>query len=96
MWVTSTGSRAAGREARTPRLAGACERRARGFLWGALRCKKKNPPRWNPLSAPGASRHIQPLSVPVLSRHIQPLSIPVAQQTCYIERPSGPVALPDV
>jgi hypothetical protein len=34
---TSPGSRAAGREARTPRLAGACERQARVF-GGALRC----------------------------------------------------------
>jgi hypothetical protein len=33
-WVASTGSRAAGREARTPRLVGACERQARGFLGG--------------------------------------------------------------
>jgi hypothetical protein len=31
-WVASTGSRAAGREAQTPRLVGACERQARGFL----------------------------------------------------------------
>jgi hypothetical protein len=30
--VASTGSRAAGREAQTPRLVGACERQARGFL----------------------------------------------------------------
>jgi hypothetical protein len=37
-WVASTGSRAAGREAQTPRLVGACERRARVFLGGALRC----------------------------------------------------------
>jgi hypothetical protein len=37
-WVASTGSRAAGREAQTPRLVGACERQARGFLGGALRC----------------------------------------------------------
>jgi hypothetical protein len=29
---------AAGREAQTPRLVGACERQARGFLGGALRC----------------------------------------------------------
>jgi hypothetical protein len=35
-WVASTGSGAAGEEARTPRLVGACERQARGF-WGA-RC----------------------------------------------------------
>jgi hypothetical protein len=35
-WVASTGSRAAGREAQTPRLVGACERQACGF-WGA-RC----------------------------------------------------------
>jgi hypothetical protein len=46
MEVASTGSRAAGREAQTPRLAGACERQARGFLGGALFCvpcvKKKN------------------------------------------------------
>jgi hypothetical protein len=34
----SHGSRAAGREAQTPRLVGACERQARGFLVGALRC----------------------------------------------------------
>jgi hypothetical protein len=31
MWVASTGSRAAGGEAQTPRLVGACERQARGF-----------------------------------------------------------------
>jgi hypothetical protein len=31
-WVASTGSRAAGREAQTPRLVGACEKQARGFL----------------------------------------------------------------
>jgi hypothetical protein len=37
-WVASTGSRAAGTEAQTPRLAGACEGQARGFLGGALRC----------------------------------------------------------
>jgi hypothetical protein len=37
-WVASTGSRVAGREAQTPRLVGACERQARGFLGGALRC----------------------------------------------------------
>jgi hypothetical protein len=37
-WVASTGSRAAGREAQTPRLGRACERQARGFLGGALRC----------------------------------------------------------
>ena len=37
-WVASTGSRAAGREAQTPRLVGACEKQARGFLGGALRC----------------------------------------------------------
>jgi hypothetical protein len=38
-WVASTGSRAAGRGAQTPRLAGACEGQARGwFLRGALRC----------------------------------------------------------
>jgi hypothetical protein len=37
-WATSTGSRAAGREAQTPRLVGACERQARVFLGGALRC----------------------------------------------------------
>jgi hypothetical protein len=37
-WVASTGSRAAGREAQTPRLVGACERQARGILGGALRC----------------------------------------------------------
>jgi hypothetical protein len=37
-WVASTGSRAAGTEAQTPRLVGACERQARGFLGGALRC----------------------------------------------------------
>jgi hypothetical protein len=38
-WVASTGSRAAGREAQTPRLVVACERQARGFFWGgALRC----------------------------------------------------------
>jgi hypothetical protein len=37
-WVASTGSRAAGREAQTPRLVGACERQARGFFGGALRC----------------------------------------------------------
>jgi hypothetical protein len=36
-WVASTGSRAAGREAQTPRLVGACERQARGFGGGA-RC----------------------------------------------------------
>jgi hypothetical protein len=55
-WVASTGSRAAGREAHTPRLVGACERQARGFLGGALRClacsespsqKKKNTPHNN-------------------------------------------------
>jgi hypothetical protein len=34
----STGSRAAGTEAQTPRLVGACERQARVFLGGALRC----------------------------------------------------------
>jgi hypothetical protein len=34
-WVASTGSRAAGREARPPRLVGACERQARGFGGGA-------------------------------------------------------------
>jgi hypothetical protein len=38
MWVTSTGNRVAGREAKTPRLVGACERQARVFLGGALRC----------------------------------------------------------
>jgi hypothetical protein len=37
-WVASTGSRAAGREAQTPRLVGACEKQARGFLGGAPRC----------------------------------------------------------
>jgi hypothetical protein len=37
-WVASTGRRAAGREAQTPRLVGACERQARGFWGGALRC----------------------------------------------------------
>jgi hypothetical protein len=38
-WVASTGSRAAGTEAQTPRLVGACEQRqARGFFGGALRC----------------------------------------------------------
>jgi hypothetical protein len=37
-WVASTGSRAAGREAQTPRLVGDCEKQARGFLGGALRC----------------------------------------------------------
>jgi hypothetical protein len=37
-WVASTGSRAAEREAQTPRLVGACERQARVFLGGALRC----------------------------------------------------------
>jgi hypothetical protein len=37
-WVASTGSRAAGREAQTPRLVGACERQARGLGGGALRC----------------------------------------------------------
>jgi hypothetical protein len=38
-WVASTGSRAAGREVQTPRLAaGACERQARVFWGGALRC----------------------------------------------------------
>jgi hypothetical protein len=37
-WVASTGSRAAGGEAQTPRLAGACERQARVFFWGRLRC----------------------------------------------------------
>jgi hypothetical protein len=31
-WVASTGSRAAGEGAQTPRLVGACERQARGFL----------------------------------------------------------------
>jgi hypothetical protein len=34
----STGSRAAGTEAQTPRLVGACERQARGLGGGALRC----------------------------------------------------------
>jgi hypothetical protein len=38
-WVASTGSRAAGREAQTPRLVGACESQARGFGGGALRCR---------------------------------------------------------
>jgi hypothetical protein len=33
--VASTGSRAAGREAQTPRLVGACERQARVFLGAA-------------------------------------------------------------
>jgi hypothetical protein len=50
-WVASTGSRAAGREAQTPRLVGACERQVRVFVvegvyiqrpcffgGGALRC----------------------------------------------------------
>jgi hypothetical protein len=37
-WVVSTGSRAAGREAQTPRLVGACERQARVLGGGALRC----------------------------------------------------------
>jgi hypothetical protein len=37
-WVASTGSRAAGGEAQTPRLVEACERQVRGFLGGALRC----------------------------------------------------------
>jgi hypothetical protein len=37
-WVASTGSRATGREAQTPRLVGAWERQARGFGGGALRC----------------------------------------------------------
>jgi hypothetical protein len=37
-WVASTGSRAAGRVAQTPRLVGACVKQARGFLGGALRC----------------------------------------------------------
>ena len=37
MWKKTTGSRAAGREAQTPRLVGACERQARVFLGGA-RC----------------------------------------------------------
>jgi hypothetical protein len=38
-WVALAGSRAAGREAQTPRLAGDCGRQARGFLGGgALRC----------------------------------------------------------
>jgi hypothetical protein len=39
-WVASTGSRAAGREAQTPRLVprGLREAEARGFLGGALRC----------------------------------------------------------
>jgi hypothetical protein len=36
-WVASTGSRAAGREAQTPRLVGACERQAGVFWGGALR-----------------------------------------------------------
>jgi hypothetical protein len=33
-WVASTGSRAAGGEARAPRLAGACERQVRGGFGG--------------------------------------------------------------
>jgi hypothetical protein len=37
-WVASTGSISAGREAQTPRLAGACERQARVFGGGARRC----------------------------------------------------------
>jgi hypothetical protein len=37
-WVASTGSRAAGGEVQTPRLAGACERQGRVFGGGALRC----------------------------------------------------------
>jgi hypothetical protein len=38
-WVASTGSRAAGLGAQTPRLVGACERQARGLgRGGALRC----------------------------------------------------------
>jgi hypothetical protein len=36
-WVASTGSRSAGGEAQTPRLAGACERQVRVFFGGA-RC----------------------------------------------------------
>jgi hypothetical protein len=32
-WVASTGSRAAGGEAQTPRLVGACERQVRVFFW---------------------------------------------------------------
>jgi hypothetical protein len=35
-WVASTGSRAAGREAQTPRLVGACERQVR--VLGGARC----------------------------------------------------------
>jgi hypothetical protein len=35
-WVASTGSRAAGREAQTPRLVGACEKQAR--VLGGGRC----------------------------------------------------------
>jgi hypothetical protein len=33
-WVASTGSRAAGREAQTPRLVGACERQCPWFFGG--------------------------------------------------------------
>jgi hypothetical protein len=35
-WIAPTASRAAGGEAEAPRLAGACERQARGFLGGEL------------------------------------------------------------
>jgi hypothetical protein len=38
-WVASTGSRAAGREAKTPRLVGACERHAEaGPCFFGARC----------------------------------------------------------
>jgi hypothetical protein len=48
-WVASTGNRAAGGEAQTPRLVGACERQARGVLGGGLRCLacSESPPKQN-------------------------------------------------
>jgi hypothetical protein len=60
-WVASTDSRAAGREAQTPRLVGACERQARVFLGGA-RCAAwpvvKAPPKKKPGNEAGANPEI--------------------------------------
>jgi hypothetical protein len=50
-WVASTGSRAAGREAQTSRLAGACERKARVFLGGRASCAA-----WLVVTAPPKKR----------------------------------------
>jgi hypothetical protein len=48
-WVASTGSRAAGREAQTPRLAGAFERQARVF---GARCAA-----WPAVESPPKIKH---------------------------------------